>query len=222
MKESLDQIATNAATQATQRVRVALPATIIAYDHPRATVRVDVRTPFFDLSDDEDADDPPIAYETEPPIYDVPVAFYAGGGVAVRFRPLPGDTGVLLVCHRSIDEWLNGNSLPTQPARLTRFDLSDAVFLPGLRSFADPLDEAPENALVFDGDEFRLGGNAASEFLARADRVEARLAAIEDAFNAHVHTATGPTAPTTTPVAVPGLIPILGTPPVASDTVKAR
>jgi len=215
--ETVDQVAASAATQAMQRVRVALPATVIAYEHPRATVRVDVRTPYLVFDDEDDAPDPSVAYDEEPPIYDVPVAMFGGAGVGIRFRPRAGDTGVLLVCHRSIDEWLNGQTRPTTPARFTRFDLSDAVFLPGLRSFDAAEAEAPDDAIVFEGGEFRFGGLSATQFLARADRVESRLQAMEGVFNAHVHPTNAPATPTS-----PTLTPMLGGLPVASDTVKAR
>ncbi len=66
-----------------------------------------------------------------------------------------------------------------------------------------------------------MGG---TDFAARADRTEADLNAIKDAFNQHMHPTAGTGAPSP-PTAVPGVIPLFNgsgdaAPSVAADSVK--
>ena len=74
-----------------------------------------------------------------PVIPSVPVCFPGSGGWKVTFPISKGDTGLLIFCARSIDRWLSeGGSVDPQDDRT--HDLSDAIFVPGLRDFGNPID----------------------------------------------------------------------------------
>ena len=93
---------------------------------------------------------------------------------------------------RAIDEWKQAGSTDITPQDPRRWDISDAVFLPGVRPFADPLpsDAVASGAVVVwdrGTSDLRLGGSGATEWVALAQSVLARLNAIETAFNLHTH-----------------------------------
>jgi hypothetical protein len=168
--------------------------------------------------------------ERLPVIRNVPVCFPGGGGFALLFPVAVGDTVLLVFADRSLDKWKSygGEQHPREPRR---HHLSDAIAVPGLRSFAEPLPDAPgmfdpaPHAKLADvggvgvyvsrapgGTEVRLGDANPGDAVALASKVEARLSALEQAFALHTHlTPTGPTSPPVTPPAgfvVPDLPPM--------------
>lgn len=64
-------------------------------------------------------------------VYDVPVIYPGAGNYSITFPIKPGDTGLALFSQRSIDAWLDGKT--TIPNNIRLHDMSDALFLPGLR-----------------------------------------------------------------------------------------
>lgn len=65
--------------------------------------------------------------------------------------------------------------------------------------------------------EVRLGSDAASAYVALANLVDARIAAVVATFNAHVHTSAAPGSPTSSPVT-----PLAAQASVAAGKVKAE
>jgi hypothetical protein len=203
-------------------VRTAIPAEVVAYDRTKQTItaQIVIRSRYVDPSTGE-----AITYRPKP-IPNVPVAFPSGGGGSITWPLAAGDPVLLVFADRSTDEWKATAQDDNTPRDPRRFDLSDAVALPGHRAPADPLDATAidETALVIAADEIKLGASTATQYAARADRVAARLAALEAAHNAHVHlytlpaipAAPGPTAPTTAPIS-----PVTTAADVATDRVKA-
>lgn len=83
------------------------------------------------------------------PLINVPISQSASnGGRAGLFLPVKkGDTGTLLFCQRSLNRWLEeGVSVDPQDDR--RFDLSDAIFIPGLAPFSKTDDFETKNAVL--------------------------------------------------------------------------
>ncbi len=74
-----------------------------------------------------------------PVIPSVPVVFPGSGQWRLTFPVAKGDTGLLIFCSRSIDRWASqGGSVDPQDTRT--HDLADAVFVPGLTDFSNPID----------------------------------------------------------------------------------
>ena len=81
-------------------------------------------------------------------VFDVPVVYPGAGDFNISFPINKGDTGIALFSQRSIDAWLESKT--TKPNNTRLHDLSDAMFLPGLRSFSDT--NIPNAMIVKSGD----------------------------------------------------------------------
>ena len=115
------------------QVHVSLPATVVTYDPAtqKATVQVAIRPR---------VDDPILgterpALEPTAPIPNVPVLWPSSSQGALTFGLVPGDPVTLLVQERSTDEWRITGLPDNAPLDSRRFNLSDAIVLPGGRSF---------------------------------------------------------------------------------------
>ena len=158
-------------------LHVSLPATVLAYDATRqaATVQPLIRRGYMDEFGDR-------VVEKLPAIPDVPVAFQGAGGFRCTFPVAVGDVVLLIFAEASIDKWLSTGH-EGDPRDDRRHTLSDAIAVPGLRSFADPLEDAPTDrmSIGYDGgatieiydDEIKLGSAAASSPLALKSDVQA-------------------------------------------------
>jgi hypothetical protein len=153
-----------------------------------------------------------------PTVSNVPVAFPSSAGFAITWPLTPGDTVFLVFADSSLDEWKATGAPENVPQDTRRFDLTDAVAIPGLRPFTRPIPPTgwSSTGLVIEGAQVLLGSSAAVDFVALSSLVLAELAKIRTAFNTHTHTATGPTATTTTPVT-----PMPATGNVAATRVRA-
>lgn len=196
-------------------VRVAIPAVVVDYDSARQTVtaQVVIRSRYLD------ADGAAVAYRPRP-LAGVPVVFPSGGGASVTWPLVAGDPLVLIVCDRAIDGWKANGGGDQTPIDPRRFDLSDAVALPGGHAPADPLaaGAVDEGAIVLTpptGGVVKLGGAAASAWVALADLVDARLSALKTYLDTHVHS--DPLSGVTGPPSVASPTPAT----VAATTTKA-
>jgi hypothetical protein len=91
-----------------------------------------------------------------PVIPDVPVAVAQGGGAKMTFPVSAGDPCLLIFSEVSLDEWLTNGGDP-DPKDFRRNNLSDAMAIVGLGSFADweaPL--ADKAALTYEGTELSI------------------------------------------------------------------
>jgi len=103
-----------------------IPGVIVSYDYKtrKASVKPQIQKKFRDGS-------PSLAL---PVIVNVPVVFPGSSKVGIHF-PLKKDDSVLIVfSQRSIDKWLS-DGLDSDPGDFRKFDLSDAIAIPGLNSF---------------------------------------------------------------------------------------
>lgn len=114
--------------KAKRDVRVSLPCQVVAYDADAQTVSVKPQVQEV-YTDDNGAE----RDEALPIVQSVPVEWPSGGGMRITFPLAVGDSGRIVFCDRSIDDWL-GLSGPadTAPADGRRHALQDAVFTPGL------------------------------------------------------------------------------------------
>jgi hypothetical protein len=125
-KLTLAGVLRQAQAQALAGLHTALPGQIEEYDY--TTQRAKVKP----LIQRQDADG---TLESFPVIVDVPVVWPRSGGASLTFPVAAGDTVLLIFSERSLDWWLSmgGDSAPGDPRR---FDLSDAIAIPGLYPFS--------------------------------------------------------------------------------------
>ena len=144
-----------------------------------------------------------------PVIENIPVVFPSSGSSIISIPLKQGDGCLLVFSMRSLDNWLSngGDVTPLDPRK---FDLSDAVCIPGLYSFQNPGRVGTgENIEIYnDSGKVEIQGN--SDFAVRFSALETaynQLKADYDnlvtIFNAHVHsgvtTGPGSSGPTPTP-----------------------
>lgn len=197
----------------------AIPATVVVYDHvlQRVTVKPVVSGRYKDPSTDVLIPFP------LPTLANVPVAFPSSTGFAITWPLFPGDTVYLVMADSSLDEWKSTGAQENVPQDIRRFDLSDAVAIPGLRPFARPIPPTGvlPTAMVLEGVEVRLGSALATDPVALSSLVLAEFAKLKAAIEGHVHsgvtTGPGSSGPV---VPIPSVLPVpLGS--VAATRVKA-
>lgn len=180
-------------------LNVAIPGKVVSYDRTlkKASVQPLIRRPRTDASGNR-------VVESLPVINGVPVAFPGAGEFAMTWPLAAGDLVLLIFCHSSLDKWLDvgGEVDPLDPRR---FNMSDAVAIPGIRTFRTPDGETHATAMVISApDEIHVGG---SDSLATKDDVDALAEWIHTTM---IVNATGATAGTTLP------------PPSAAGTTKLK
>lgn len=120
-----------------------------------------------------------------PVIVNVPVVFPRSGGGSLTFPVVKGDGVLLLFSERSLDRWLSAGG-DVAPDDRRKFDLSDAIAIPGLNPFTmDNLDPDGVNAtLIFGDGKFVINpdgkialGNSNQELMDLIDRLIAALVA---------------------------------------------
>ena len=173
-------------------VNVALPATVVSYNQVNQTATVQI-VPCFRRRDP--ADNNQIRCYRPPQIPNVPVRFDGSGPFSQTYPLAVGDTGILRICDRSIDEWKATAAVTTVPQNPRRHNLTDGVFEPGHRSPADPL---PASAFVSGGmaitgpkvvinsADTRLGSDTASDPVSLESKVDDELEALASVFSTWV------------------------------------
>lgn len=145
----------------------AIPGRIESYDPAtqRASVQPVIKRAFTNEEDER-------VIERLPVIPGVPVQFPQGGGFRLTFPIGAGDTGLLLFSDASLDVWLSvGGEVDPRDDR--RSHMSDAIFIPGVRSFANPIADAHATKLslgkeggpqlFIDASEIRIGSDNGAE-----------------------------------------------------------
>lgn len=109
-------------------VWTALPALIVSFDASKRTcvAQATIQMQFCD-------EKKKTQWLTLPVIPDVPVQFPGGGGFVMTFPLKAGDEGILIFASRCIDHWWEHGEVQQQ-AELRMHDLSDAFFIPTVRS----------------------------------------------------------------------------------------
>ena len=93
-----------------------------------------------------------------PVIPGVPVQWpSANAGAAYMHLPLKvGDLGLIIFTDRSIDTWLSGDGEITSPNDPRHHDLSDAIFIPGIRPFKQPLSNTNADNFILQNGSIRI------------------------------------------------------------------
>ncbi len=131
---------------------------------------------------------------------DVPVLFTGGGGgPGEGFRQTypvqPGDIALLLCSEASLDKWLERGDV-VDPEDDRRHHLSDGIAIVGLRPAVSPWTGISADATTWGKDgglqvhvtesDILLGGSAATDDVATAQKVGAQLDALASVFDAWV------------------------------------
>lgn len=172
-------------------LHTAIPARVESYDTSKQTA--DVQPLVQALAPQEGGG---TVAENLPVLSSVPVAWPGAGGMRLILPLKKGDTGYVMFCEASIDNW-QANGGIVDPGDSRRFHLADAWFVPGLKSDAqaawkgDNGDDASfgkdgAHQVVITPDNVELGGNAddrPSDFVALASLVKKGLDKLHDAMN---------------------------------------
>jgi hypothetical protein len=183
MLEAIENIVENEL----QPVRVALPARVESYDDAEGSVSVKptVKVPIAD----EEAE---LGYSyIDPPVISrVPVAWPQGGGSYIKWKLEAGDYVLLVFADTSIDDWLVSGGIESQPESDRRFDISDAIAIPGMSPYVSSLPTIADGLELEHPTEIRLGAGA-TNFVALANLVLSELQAIKTWADGHTHNLTG-------------------------------
>ena len=106
-----------------------------------AQQRVDVQQMVKDFHRDETG---ALVVASVPIINSVPVQFLTAGGFTFTVPLIEGETlGSLWFAERSLDRWLTGDGQEVDPQIYSRFNITDAIFMPGVLPFGAPMSVAP-------------------------------------------------------------------------------
>lgn len=124
-KKSVGYALRNFVDSMLDEVHTAMPGQIEKYDYAtqKAEVTPLVKRRYLDGTE-----------EAFPPLVNVPVILPRSGTASLTFPIAKGDTGLIIFNERSLDRWLSKGGL-TESVFLRKFDLSDAVFIPGMYPF---------------------------------------------------------------------------------------
>lgn len=207
-------------------LRVAIPARVEAYDAAKQTV--DVKPLIFDVHIDGDGGE---IVESIPVLPGVRVMHLRGGGFFAAVPLEKGDFVQLLVNDRCLDRWRQKGT-ESNPGDLRLHDLADAVAFPCGYPDTAPLTDASSSAMLvgkdggpvikIDATTVSLWSKTATDFVALASKVDARVGALEAAFATHAHVvATTGTATAQSGTAAPVVPPYAPGSPTGSTKVKA-
>lgn len=110
-------------------VHTAMPATIVSFDASdcSASVQPSINKNYMDGS------------TAELPVIDkVPVIFPVSGQASITFPINEGDYCLLVICERSLEEWKR-LGINEKPIDRRKFNLSDAVAIPGMIPFTETM-----------------------------------------------------------------------------------
>lgn len=205
MPETPDLGSLLAATVAFTRgsIATAIPATVLAYNPTLQTVTA---KPTISGRRHDVETDALVPFPL-PAVANVPVIFPRGGGAGLTLPVTVGDTGILLICDRSLDEWKSTGAAENVPLDTRRHDLTDAVFFPGGHPFVSPIPPSgyAAGSVVLEALSLLLGSSAATAPVALQPALLVELGRISAAITALGGVYTPGLAPAPVPPADPTL-----------------
>lgn len=142
-KPTLAQVIRQAVDTRIAGLRVAVPGRVESFDPVTQTANIQPL-----LKDSYEQEDGSEAVENLPVVTNTPVVFHGGGNFAITFPVQVGDLGMLVFCDRSIDQWLELGGI-VDPVDPRRHELSDGVFILGVRNKSQKLADFDSNRAVF-------------------------------------------------------------------------
>lgn len=212
-RRSLPEVIRAALEAHTEGMHIALPGKVVSYDASKQTASVDcaVKLPLRGEFGE-------VVYESLPTFPDVPIAWHGGGGFFFSMPLVPGDPVLLVFSDIATGEYLNTGET-SSPADTRRHSLGYPTAFPGAaRPDTKALADASSTDLLAGKDggtgQIRIKassvelGKGATDYVALASLVDARITALQDKLDA-VCTGLG--------------VPILGVQsPTAATLVKAK
>ena len=110
-------------------VHISIPGKINSYDHNKKQAGI------IPLIQKKFANGDVLPY---PVIENVPVIFPGTVNSIISVPVKKGDPGLLIFSEKSLERWLSSNIEDVEPGDPRRFNLSDAIFIPGLFTFSNP------------------------------------------------------------------------------------
>lgn len=161
----------------------ALPGSIVSYDSAKqkAIVQILVRRPDTDESGER------IAVRVAP-LTNVPIVFPGSGPYSITWPLAKGDTVLVLFSEASIDKWLVSTGGEVDPQDGRRGSYSDAIAIPGLRTFKTAISSPGTDALTLTADAIKLGSASATDNVMRksdAQRLRDALGLASTALSAN-------------------------------------
>jgi len=116
-------------------LRVAVPGRIVSFDSTTQTATIQVL--LTEIYEDRDGE---LENESVPLLPDIPVLIYGTIDFSIQIPIKPNDPGLLIFSDRSLDNWQSKGG-EQDPQDLRRHDITDAIFIPGLRALPEKLTE---------------------------------------------------------------------------------
>lgn len=141
----------------TASLHTAMPGKIVAYDSSTrfATVKPLIKFQFIDEDSPREI----------PNLQDVPVCMPGTASGCIHLPGLVGATGFLIFAENSIEDWLSGSGNAVFPTEGRKFDISDAIFIPGVYPEGMPytgiIDEEVLDISVMTGKKIKIGNGTA-------------------------------------------------------------
>ncbi len=177
----LSEVISAAIEQHQEEVWTAMPGIVVSYDS--AKQRANVQPAVDRIFTTEEGE---LGLEILPVITNVPICFPGAGDYSITFPVKKGDTVLLVFASCSLDRWLSeGGRVKAHDA--VRNDLSDAIAVPGLRSFKRSVGSSgiSGSAMVVAAPSLKLGSSLASESAIRGDTFWTALDGLLTAINAY-------------------------------------
>jgi hypothetical protein len=145
---------------------IVLPVRVVAYDGNDKPPTVSVQPTVQVRRQNPNGQ---VVNESLPKIPRAPVHFVGGGGFTLTHPISEGDEGHIVVSSRCFESWMEQGDI--QPMAHARYhDLTDAIYIPGLRSKPRSLENLSTNSVQLRSDN----GNAVLDF--KEDRMELTFA----------------------------------------------
>ncbi len=142
--------------------------------------------------------------ESYPVIPSVPIMFPRTATALISLPIKKGDLVLVIIMERSIDQWLESSGEESRPTSNRRFDLSDAIAIPGLYPFGSSSDADPDAILIknglttikIDADGKLEMGSASAQLLDIIDQTLSELQALQIIIPSGSSAGTYPISPT--------------------------
>jgi hypothetical protein len=159
-------------------IHVSIPGSVESWDADTQKVSVKplIRRGFTNEEGERDT-------ESLPVITEVPVLFPGSGAISITWPVAIGSTGLIVFSEASIDKWLSRGG-EVDPNDDRHHTLSDAIFIPGLRPFSDPVEGVHSTAMVIQAPLIHAGGTESLALKSDVDELRTR-------FNAHIGLSAG-------------------------------
>lgn len=136
-------------------IHTSFPAKVLSYSAPdqKANVQPLIKKVYLDKR-----------VESYPVIVNVPVIFPRTATAIISLPIKKDDLVLIVIMERSIDQWLEKSGEESEPISNRRFDLSDAIAIPGLYPFGVNSDADPDAILIKNGlTRFKMDDNGKFE-----------------------------------------------------------